>query len=278
MNGGAKKASYSMCVGDKVSVTLPQPTEYALLPWDIPLSIVYEDTSMLVVNKPAGMVVHPACGHMDNKTLVNALLHHCTHLSGINGVLRPGIVHRLDKDTSGLMVVAKEDRAHHRLAEQLASRTLSRCYMALCYGRCQEDSFMVKTHIGRSPQNRKKMAVLRHSGKEAVSHFTVRCHLQGYTLLEVSLETGRTHQIRVHASYKGYPIVGDMLYTGGRKGYKEMPAISMKRQALHAYKIGFMHPKTGKQMCFETSLPEDMQQALYALGVTSLSIAEKKEI
>ena len=236
---------YNVIQGDVVICKIPQPEEYQVLPEDIPLDIVYEDSDIIVINKPQNMVVHPAPGNYSG-TLVNALMHHCSDLSGVNGVLRPGIVHRLDKDTSGLIVVAKHDKAHNGLAAQLAERKCKRIYYAIVKGVLTKDSMTIKTNIGRHSKDRKKMAVVpAGKGKEAITHIQVLERFKSSTLVEAKLETGRTHQIRVHMLHIGHPVLGDPVYSPVKDG----------RQFLHAKILGFDHPITGEGMCFETKLP-----------------------
>ncbi len=235
--------------GSHLLLTLPEPEALDVEAEDIPLDIVYEDDDLLVVNKPKGMVVHPAPGNRDG-TLVNALLAHCGNsLSGINGVLRPGIVHRIDKDTSGLLIVAKSDRAHTGLAKQIQEHTFDRCYEAVVYGNIKEDSGRVDAPIGRHPVKRKQMAVTDQHSKPAVTHFTVLQRYEGFCHLRLRLETGRTHQIRVHMAYIGHPVAGDPLY-GPKK-----PIAFLNGQCLHAKRIGFDHPVTGERLTFESELP-----------------------
>ena len=236
--------------GDSVIITVPEPEAYDVLPENIPLDIVYEDGDLLVVNKPKGMVVHPAAGNSDG-TLVNALMYHCgKSLSGINGVMRPGIVHRIDKNTSGLLIVAKNDFAHNKLAEQIKEHSFTREYQAVVYGSLKNDSGIIDAPIGRHPVKRKQMAVLRENGRNAVTHFSVIERLNGFTYVALRLETGRTHQIRVHMSYIGHPVAGDDVY-GPKKVITELDG-----QCLHAKKIGFIHPRTGEYMEFDSPLPE----------------------
>ena len=237
--------------GQEILVELPEVRPLEVPPEDIPLDIPYEDEDLLVVNKPKGMVVHPAPGH-EGGTLVNALLYHCgASLSGINGVARPGIVHRIDKDTSGLLIVAKNDFAHTRLAEQIQAHTFTREYSAVVYGSFREDSGQVDAPLGRHPQDRKRMAVLFESpaARHAVTHFWVVKRFQGFTQLRLRLETGRTHQIRVHMAYLGHPVAGDPVY-----GPKKVIA-SLQGQCLHAGKIGFVHPRSQAYLEFEAPLP-----------------------
>ena len=252
VNGQAVKPKYKVQAGDKISLVKPEPQSLELTPENIPLDIVYEDDDMIVVNKPQGMVVHPAPGHPDH-TLVNALLYH-SPLSTINGTFRPGIVHRIDKDTSGLLMVAKNDLAHQSLAEQLRNRTNKREYLALVYGQIKEDEGTIDAPLGRNPQDRKKQAVVK-DGRHAVTHFKVVKRYDNFTLVKCILETGRTHQIRVHMKYIGHPLVGDPLY-GPRK------VIGKNGQFLHAALLGFKHPRTGEEMVFEAPLPENFQKML----------------
>ena len=251
-NGQAVKPKYKVQAGDKISLVKPEPQSLELTPENIPLDIVYEDDDVIVVNKPQGMVVHPAPGHPDH-TLVNALLYH-SPLSTINGTFRPGIVHRIDKDTSGLLMVAKNDLAHQSLAEQLRNKTNKREYLALVYGQIKEDEGTIDAPLGRNPQDRKKQAVVK-GGRHAVTHFKVIKRYDNFTLVKCILETGRTHQIRVHMKYIGHPLVGDPLY-GPRK------MIGKNGQFLHAALLGFKHPRTGKEMVFEAPLPENFQKML----------------
>ena len=252
VNGQAVKPKYKVQAGDKISLVKPEPQSLELTPENIPLDIVYEDDDVIVVNKPQGMVVHPAPGHPDH-TLVNALLYH-SPLSTINGTFRPGIVHRIDKDTSGLLMVAKNDLAHQSLAEQLRNKTNKREYLALVYGQIKEDEGTIDAPLGRNPQDRKKQAVVK-GGRHAVTHFKVLKRYDNFTLVKCILETGRTHQIRVHMKYIGHPLVGDPLY-GPRK------VIGKDGQFLHAALLGFKHPRTGKELVFEAPLPENFQKML----------------
>ena len=252
VNGQAVKPKYKVQAGDKISLVKPEPQSLELTPENIPLDIVYEDDDVIVVNKPQGMVVHPAPGHPDH-TLVNALLYH-SPLSTINGTFRPGIVHRIDKDTSGLLMVAKNDLAHQSLAEQLRNKTNKREYLALVYGQIKEDEGTIDAPLGRNPQDRKKQAVVKE-GRHAVTHFKVMKRYDNFTLVKCILETGRTHQIRVHMKYIGHPLVGDPLY-GPRK------VIGKDGQFLHAALLGFKHPRTGKELVFEAPLPENFQKML----------------
>lgn len=239
-------------LGTCISVDIPDPIAYEIAAEDIPLDIVYEDEHLLVVNKPKGMVVHPAAGHYSG-TLVNALMAHCgDSLSGINGVLRPGIVHRIDMDTSGLLIVAKNDVAHQGLAEQIKVHSFTRIYEAVVVGYPKEDKGTICAPIGRHPHNRKKMAVVATNSKEAITHYEVLARYAGYTHVRLRLETGRTHQIRVHMAHIGHPVAGDIVY-GAEKQPKVCQALS--GQCLHAKCIGFIHPVTGKELYFDSSLP-----------------------
>lgn len=248
-NGAFPKKKTTVNVGDTITVDIPDPEEPQAVPQDIPLDIVYEDSELLVVNKPKGMVVHPAPGNPDG-TLVNALLFHCGgSLSGINGVLRPGIVHRIDKDTSGLLIVAKTDSAHRVLAEQIKDHSFTREYSAVVYGNVKEDKGTVNAPIGRDPKNRQRMCVIYENSKPAVTHFETVERFAGFSLMRFRLETGRTHQIRVHMASIGHPVAGDPLY-GPKKVITELGG-----QCLHAGKIGFIHP-SGAYMEFCAPLPE----------------------
>jgi 23S rRNA pseudouridine1911/1915/1917 synthase len=257
--GGVKRkgknlrASYRLEPNDEIEVSWNDPAPLWVLAEAIPLEILYEDSDLIVINKPRGMVVHPAAGNYQG-TLVNALLDHCKDLSGIGGIIRPGIVHRLDKDTSGVLVVAKNDLAHLDLASQIKARTMKRIYKTIVHGTPPENG-RIEASIGRHPVERKKMAVIA-VGKTAVTHYRVLEYLESYAFLEVRLESGRTHQIRVHLSYLGYPVVGDPVY--GRK--KEAAPIT--GQALHAAMLGFVHPRTKEYLEFTTEIPDVMQQAL----------------
>lgn len=255
VNGSAKKANYKIRLGDQVRVVLPPPKELEVVGEDIPLEIIYEDEDLLVVNKPQGMVVHPAPGAWTG-TLVNGLLYHCKNLSGINGVLRPGIVHRIDKDTSGLLVVAKNDLAHRGLAEQLKAHSVIRQYKAIVHGVIMEPSGTVNAPIGREPGNRKKMTVIFRNSKEAVTHYEVLERFADFSYIKAGLETGRTHQIRVHMAYLQHPILGDPLY-----GPRKCP-FGLERQMLHAAHLGFHHPRRGEFMEFEAPLPQSFQKIL----------------
>jgi 23S rRNA pseudouridine1911/1915/1917 synthase len=255
--------------GQHFAVTLPPPAEAEAVAQDIPLVIVHEDAELIVIDKPAGLVVHPAAGNLDG-TLVNALLHHCKgQLSGIGGVARPGIVHRIDKDTSGLLVVAKSDRAHEGLAKQFKDHSIDRLYAAIVYGVPQPALGKVDAWIGRSDADRKKMAVHREGrGKHAVTHYRTERTLRGAALVECRLETGRTHQVRVHMAHLGHPLIGDPVYSRERKGFKSiLETLGFKRQALHAKRLGFIHPVTGEKLSFDSQIPADMQELLSELLV-----------
>lgn len=245
--------------GDSVAVRIPDPEPLCLQAENVPLDIVYEDDDLLVVNKPQGMVVHPAPGNYQG-TLVNALLAHCgTSLSGINGVIRPGIVHRIDKDTSGLLMVAKNDFAHQGLARQIKEHSFRREYEAVVAGRMKQESGVVNAPIGRHPIDRKKMAVTEKNSKEAVTYFRVIAEYPGYTHIRLRLETGRTHQIRVHMAYLGHPVAGDPVY-GPKK-----PDLGLKGQCLHARLVGFVHPRDGRYLEFESPLPDYFTRLLTKL-------------
>ncbi|WP_445479595.1 RluA family pseudouridine synthase [Lysinibacillus irui] len=253
VNGEAVKAKYKVKAGDVIAIDVPEVEELDVVAENLDLDIVYEDADVLVVNKPKGMVVHPAPGHMTG-TLVNGLMYHCKDLSGINGVLRPGIVHRIDKDTSGLLMVAKNDTAHESLVNQLVNKTVTRKYIALVHGHIAHDKGTIDAPIGRDQKDRQKQAVV-DNGKHAVTHFQVVERFGEYTLLECRLETGRTHQIRVHMNYIGFPLVGDPKY-GPKK------TIDFGGQVLHAATLGFDHPSTGEYLEFEAPLPADYEQLL----------------
>ena len=263
VNGQQRKANFKLTAGDEITLEIPEAVEAEILPEDIPLDILYEDKDIIVINKARGMVVHPAAGVFSG-TLVNALMHHCTDLSGINGELRPGIVHRLDKDTSGVMVAAKSDKAHLSLAQQIKDKTAHRIYQAIVYGNIKEEAGIIKGDIGRHPVDRKKMAIVQ-DGKSAVTHFKVLERFGEYTLVECALETGRTHQIRVHMTHIGHPLVGDPKY--GTNG-KRKDNFSIQGQALHSMRLELDHPVTGERMTFNSELPEDMQKILRYLRNT----------
>lgn len=258
VNGKEAKGSLKLKIGDKISVSVPPPVLADVVPEDIPLDIVYEDDYLLVINKPQGMVVHPAHGNLTG-TLVNALMHHCKGgLSGINGVMRPGIVHRIDKDTSGLLLVAKTNEAHLSLSEQIKNKTARRHYICVVCGLLQNKKGIIDAPIGRHPTNRLKMAVTPNNSKNAVTHFEVIEYLTNATYVSCDLETGRTHQIRVHMQYLGHPIIGDPLYLN-KNPYK------LNGQALHAQKISFDHPITGERMEFEAEPPQYFYELIESL-------------
>lgn len=273
VNGKEIAKNYKLRAGDEVEIELPEPEPDRAEPEDIPLDVVYEDDDIIVVNKPCGMVVHPAAGN-PRGTLVNALLYRCKgSLSGIGGVVRPGIVHRIDKDTSGLLVAAKNDEAHNSLAEQLKVHAVSRVYYAIIIGSFAEDSGTVDAPIGRHPTDRKKMAVLKEgqgTARNAVTHYTVIARYKEFSLVRCELETGRTHQIRVHMAYKGHPLVGDVIYGGGRTQFEAANKHLINGQCLHAKELSLTHPKTGKLMHFECELPEDMKKLIEKLEKTIL--------
>ncbi|MGM2508862.1 RluA family pseudouridine synthase [Bacillus cereus group sp. BceL035] len=256
VNGKAVKGNYKVKENDEITVTIPEPEELDIQPEDMNLEIYYEDADVLVVNKPRGMVVHPAPGHTSG-TLVNGLMHHCTDLSGINGVMRPGIVHRIDKDTSGLLMVAKNDMAHESLVNQLVAKTVTRRYKAIVHGVIPHDKGTIDAPIARDKKERQSMTV-DENGKHAVTHFQVLERFKDFTLVECRLETGRTHQIRVHMKYIGYPLAGDPKY-----GLKK--TLDMNGQALHAGILGFDHPRTGEYIQFEAPIPEVFEDALNIL-------------
>lgn len=250
VNGKSESKKYSVKLNDVITVVLPEPKTLSVTPENIPLDIVFEDEYLLVVNKPKGMVVHPAAGNY-NGTLVNALLYHCgDSLSGINGVIRPGIVHRIDKDTSGLLIVAKTDAAHKGLAEQIKEHSFTREYKTVVVGNVKDDSGTIDAPIGRHPKDRKKQAVTDKNSRNAVTHFEVLERFNGFTYLKVRLETGRTHQIRVHMAYRGTPVAGDVIYGNPKKTY------GLQGQCLHAATIGFVHPITNEYLEFTADLPE----------------------
>jgi 23S rRNA pseudouridine1911/1915/1917 synthase len=257
IDGKSVKANHKLSVGEQVALQVPEPESLEVVAEAIPLDVVYEDSDVIVINKARGMVVHPAAGH-PNGTLVNALLHHCKDLSGINGVMRPGIVHRIDKDTSGLLVVAKNDKAHASLTEQLKAHTVTRKYVAIVHGQMEHLQGTVDAPIGRANFDRKLYMVTEKNSKHAVTHFKVIASFDSYTFVELKLETGRTHQIRVHMKFIGHPLVGDPVY-GRSKGVK------MDGQALHAAVLGFVHPTTGDYLEFERPMPDDMNHVLAIL-------------
>jgi 23S rRNA pseudouridine1911/1915/1917 synthase len=244
--------------GDCFQVVLPSPVPLEAEPENIPLDIIYEDEDVIVLNKARGMVVHPAPGHVSG-TLVNALLYHCKNLSGINGVIRPGIVHRLDKDTSGIMIAAKNDEAHFSLSKQIQDKTAKRTYLCVVRGNLKQDSGIIETRIDRDKNDRKKMAVVQEGGREAITEYRVLERYGRFTVVQCSLRTGRTHQIRVHMEYLGFPLVGDPKYSPMKVPF------SIKGQALHSQTLDFTHPHTGRRMHFEAPLPEDMQKIITRL-------------
>lgn len=266
VNGKNVKQSYKMQLGDIIEIEEEEPKEIELKAQNIPVEILYEDNDIIVVNKPKGMVVHPANGNLDG-TLVNSLMAICKgSLSGIGGEIRPGIVHRLDKDTSGVIVVAKNDRAHINLSNQIKNREIKKTYIALVRGSVKENEATINMPIARSTKDRKKMSV-DAKGKNAITHFKVLKRYSGYTLLEVKIETGRTHQIRVHLSEIGYPIIGDYVYSNGKNEFNVIG------QMLHAEKLEFKHPVTGKDMKIEAELPQYFQDVLHELEVRNLDFS-----
>lgn len=259
VNGKAVKANYKLCADDALCVCIPEATEPDILPEDIPLTILYEDEDILVVNKPKGMVVHPAPGHYSG-TLVNAVLFHCKgRLSGINGVMRPGIVHRIDMDTTGSLLVCKNDLAHQKMAVQLKEHSITRKYHAIVHGNLKEESETISAPIGRHPVDRKKMSTRAANAKSAVTHYRVLERFGNYTYVECTLETGRTHQIRVHMSSIGHPVLGDELYGPAKCPFK------LQGQTLHAKILGITHPSTGEYMEFDAPLPPYFQELLEVL-------------
>lgn len=252
------KANYKVRAGEMFVVDIPEPEPIEAVPENIPLDIIYEDDDVVVLNKTRGMVVHPAPGNYTG-TLVNALLYHCSNLSGINSAIRPGIVHRLDKDTSGIMIVAKNDAAHISLSQQIQSKTAVRTYLAVVRGNIKTDSGTIETQIARDKTDRKKMAVVKEGGRDAITDYEVLERFGKYTLVRCKLRTGRTHQIRVHMEYLGYPLVGDPKYSPMKTPF------GIKGQALHSHTLEFTHPRTGERMNFEAPLPEDMHKIITRL-------------
>lgn len=252
------KANYKVRAGEMFVVDIPEPEPIEAVPENIPLDIIYEDDDVAVLNKARGMVVHPAPGNYTG-TLVNALLYHCSNLSGINSAIRPGIVHRLDKDTSGIMIVAKNDAAHISLSQQIQSKTAVRTYLAVVRGNIKTDSGTIETQIARDKADRKKMAVVKEGGRDAITDYEVLERFGKYTLVRCKLRTGRTHQIRVHMEYLGYPLVGDPKYSPMKTPF------GIKGQALHSHTLEFTHPRTGERMKFEAPLPEDMHKIITRL-------------
>lgn len=261
VNGSPVKKNYKTRAGDEIDLTVPEPEPVEILPEDIPLDIRYEDGDVVVINKPKGLVVHPAPGHWSG-TLVNGLLFHCKDsLSGINGALRPGIVHRIDMDTSGLLIVAKNDFAHAALSEQLKDHSLCREYEAIAVGNIKTDAGTIEGPIGRHPVDRKKMAVTEKGSRPAVTHFEVLARFAGYTHLRLRLETGRTHQIRVHLAWRNHPILGDAVYGRGKE-------LGLESQCLHARRLTFCHPRTGEMVTVDSELPEYFKNVLKKLGAS----------
>ena len=259
INDAPVKSNYKVRVDDKVQFTIPDCEELDIPPQDIPLDIIYEDKDVLIVNKPKNMVVHPAPGHYEG-TLVNAIMYHCHNdLSGINGVLRPGIVHRIDKDTTGSLIICKNDEAHRKIAEQLKEHSITRKYRAIVYGRISNDEGVVDAPIGRHPTDRKKMAINERNGKPAITHYKVLERFEKYTYIECQLETGRTHQIRVHMTSIGHPLLGDEVYGSAKCPFK------LEGQTLHAMTIGFIHPSTNQYVEYEAPLPEYFERLLQIL-------------
>lgn len=259
VNGKLVKSNYKVAAGDEVEVEIPEPEPLAILPEKMDLDIVYEDADVILINKPKGMVVHPAAGHYEH-TLVNGLLYHCQgQLSGINGVIRPGIVHRIDMDTTGILIVCKNDVAHNAISEQLKVHSITRKYQAIVHGRIAEDEGTVDAPIGRHPVDRKKMSINYKNGKEAVTHYRVLQRFSKYTHIECQLETGRTHQIRVHMASIGHPLLGDAVYGPSKCPY------ALCGQTLHAGVLGFVHPRTGAYMEFTAPLPEYFTELLAKL-------------
>ncbi len=260
VNGKTVKASYSLKTDDEVVFSLPPSIQPDIQPENIPLNILFEDKEVIVINKPKGMVVHPAAGHYSG-TLVNALMYHCgNELSGINGVMRPGIVHRIDMDTTGSLIICKNDKSHSFIAEQLREHSITRKYHAICYGVIKEDTGTINKPIGRHPTDRKKMAVNDKNGKEAITHFKVLERFQNYTYIECQLETGRTHQIRVHMASIGHPLLGDEVYAPGRKH-----PFHLEGQTLHAKILGFIHPDSKEYIELDAPLPEYFEKLLNIL-------------
>lgn len=257
-DGKVLKSNYKLREGDTLSVTIPAPRPLDVLPENILLDIIYEDDDIIIVNKPRGMVVHPAVGNYTG-TLVNALLYHCKNLSGINGVIRPGIVHRLDKDTSGIIICAKNDAAHLSLSKQIQEKTAQRTYLAVVRGNLKTDKGVIDTLIGRDKKDRQKMAVVKEDGRRAITEYEVVERFGKYTIVRCHLRTGRTHQIRVHLTYLGYPLVGDPKYMPMKTPF------SIKGQALHSETLEFNHPRTGEHMFFKAPLPRDMQKIVTRL-------------
>ena len=260
VNDKAEKASYRMCFEDVVTIHFPDAVETTIEPEDIPLDILYEDDDLLIVNKPKGMVVHPSAGHYSG-TLVNAIMYHCKDsLSGINGEIRPGIVHRIDMDTTGSLIVCKNDNSHVNIAEQIKVHSVNRIYEGIVHGNVKEDEGTIEGAIGRHPVERKKMAINEKNGKPAITHYKVLERFGNYTYMQFKLETGRTHQIRVHMSSMGHPLIGDSLYSSGKSAFKNLSG-----QTLHAKTIGFIHPTTENYLEIEAPLPEYFEKLLSQL-------------
>lgn len=259
VQGKACKANYRIHKGDTIALFVPEPVEVSIQPQDIPLDILYEDKDLLIVNKPKGMVVHPAPGHPDG-TLVNAIMYHCKEsLSGINGEIRPGIVHRIDQDTTGSLIVCKNDQAHIKIAEQIKVHSINRIYRGIVIGHPAEDEGLVHAPIGRNPNDRKKMAINEKNGKDAITHYRLLKRFKDYSYMEFKLETGRTHQIRVHMASIGHPLLGDVLYGPKKYPYK------LQGQTLHAAVIGFVHPTSGEYLEVEAPLPDYFKYLLEIL-------------
>ena len=259
VQGKTCKANYRINQGDTIALFVPEPVEVSIQPQDIPLDILYEDKDLLIVNKPKGMVVHPAPGHPDG-TLVNAIMYHCKEsLSGINGEIRPGIVHRIDQDTTGSLIVCKNDQAHIKIAEQIKVHSINRIYRGIVIGHPAEDEGLVHAPIGRNPNDRKKMAINEKNGKDAITHYRLLKRFKDYSYMEFKLETGRTHQIRVHMASIGHPLLGDVLYGPKKCPYK------LQGQTLHAAVIGFVHPTSGEYLEVEAPLPDYFKYLLEIL-------------
>ena len=260
VNDEIQKANYRVKADDIICVYIPDAVETAIVPEDIPLDILYEDEDVLVVNKPKGMVVHPSAGHFSG-TLVNAIMFHCNDsLSGINGQIRPGIVHRIDMNTTGSLIVCKNDESHVKIAEQIKEHSVNRIYEGIVYGNVKEDEGTIEAPIGRHPIERKKMAINEKNGKEAVTHYKVLERFGNYTYMQFKLETGRTHQIRVHMASIGHPLLGDDVYSSGRSPFK-----NLQGQTLHAKTIGFIHPKTNEYLEFSAPLPDYFEKLIFQL-------------
>ncbi len=278
VNGTLEKPSHKLKGGERIVIKIPSPAPAVPVAEEIPLEILHEDSDIIVVNKPAGMVVHPGAGNYTG-TLVNALLGHCLDLSGIGGEIRPGIVHRIDKDTTGVLVVAKNDLAHQSLARQFKQHSIKRVYVALVYGSPKKDKGSIEAAIGRHPSDRKKMSGAARRGRHAVTHWQVAARYQGMTLMRITLQTGRTHQIRVHLSEAGHPLLGDHVYGGsGRLANVRDPVLrglvkDLGRQALHAKTLGIIHPTTGMYLEFDTDIPEDMARIIRHLEQTEQKTA-----